>query len=62
MHAKEPDQLLFHELPVACGMEPFFAGETGGERANLLFSAIRSSIQSCSELTTICSEIFRPCS
>jgi hypothetical protein len=44
MHAKEPDQLLFHELPVACGMEPFFAEETGGERANVFFSALKESI------------------
>lgn len=44
MHAKEPDQLLFRELPIACGMEPFSAGETDAERATQFFTVLRSSI------------------
>lgn len=44
MHAKEPDQLLFRELPLACGMEPFSVGETDGERATQFFAVLRSSI------------------
>ena len=44
MHAKEPDQLLFHALPLACGMEPFSAGETDSERANQFFAVLRDSI------------------
>ena len=44
MHAKEPDQLLFRELPVACGMQPFSAGETDAERATQFFTLLRGSI------------------
>ena len=55
MHAKEPDQLLFHALPLACGMEPFSAGETdreAGKTSSLPCCA--SPLLSCSELMTIC--------
>ncbi len=44
MHAKEPDQLLFHALPLACGMEPFSAGETDSDKANQFFAVLRDSI------------------
>ena len=44
MHAKEPDQLLFRELPMACGMEPFSVEETHSERATQFFAVLRSSI------------------
>jgi hypothetical protein len=44
MHAKEPDQLLFRELPIACGMEPFSVEETDGGRATQFFAVLRSSI------------------
>jgi Arc/MetJ-type ribon-helix-helix transcriptional regulator len=44
MNAKEPDELLFRELPRACEMEPFNATETDGERAKTFFVALRASI------------------
>jgi hypothetical protein len=44
MQAKEPDQLLFWQLPEACGMEPFDSAETDGARAKQFFDALRSSI------------------
>jgi hypothetical protein len=44
MHAKEPDQLLFRELPEACGMKPFDAAEKDGTRAKQFFDALRASI------------------
>jgi hypothetical protein len=44
MNAKEPDHLLFNELPQACGMEPFLATEADGSRAKGFFDALRSSV------------------
>jgi hypothetical protein len=44
MHAKEPDQLLFWQLPEACGMAPFDTAEEDGTRAKQFFDALRSSI------------------
>jgi hypothetical protein len=44
MNAKEPDELLFRELPRACDMEPFSAVETDGERAKVFFTVLRASI------------------
>lgn len=44
MHAKEPDQLLFRELPQACGMMPFEAVKADGARAKQFFDALRASI------------------
>jgi hypothetical protein len=44
MYAKEPDQLLFNDLPVACGLEPFSPDEPGGKRTKTFFTALRSSI------------------
>jgi hypothetical protein len=44
MHAKEPDQLLFWQLPEACGMEPFDTAAADGARAKQFFDALRSSI------------------
>ena len=44
MHAKEPDHLLFRELPQACGMEPFSAGDTDVDRAAQFFAVLRGSI------------------
>jgi hypothetical protein len=44
LHAKEPDQLLFQALPVACGLEPFSPDEAGGDRTTVFFTALRSSI------------------
>ena len=44
MHAKEPDQLLFHDLPVACGLQPFSPDEPGGTRTSDFFLALRGAI------------------
>ena len=44
MHAKEPDQLLFWQLPEACGMEPFDTAAADGARAKQFFDALRASI------------------
>jgi hypothetical protein len=44
MQAKEPDQLLFWQLPEACGMEPFDTAQTDGTRVKQFFDALRSSI------------------
>ncbi|MDQ2835207.1 MAG: hypothetical protein M3Y50_15985 [Acidobacteriota bacterium] len=44
LYAKEPDQLLFHELPIACGLEAFSPDEAGGERTTVFFTALRTSI------------------
>ena len=44
LHAKEPDQLLFIELPIACGLEPFSPEESGGNRTIEFFVALRRSI------------------
>ena len=44
MHAKEPDQLLFSQLPEACGMDPFDTAAADGARAKQFFDALRSSI------------------
>jgi hypothetical protein len=44
LYAKEPDQLLFRELPIACGLEPFSADEPAGSRTTIFFTALRSSI------------------
>lgn len=44
MYAKEPDQLLFQELPIACEMEPFSVGETDCDRATQFFAVLRTSI------------------
>jgi hypothetical protein len=44
MYAKEPDQLLFRELPEACGLTAFTATETDGTKAKHFFDALRSSI------------------
>jgi hypothetical protein len=44
MQAKEPDQLLFRELPEACGMAPFDSTESDGTRAKQFFDALRTSI------------------
>jgi hypothetical protein len=44
MHAKEPDQLLFWQLPEACGMEPFDTRAADGTKAKQFFDAIRVSI------------------
>jgi hypothetical protein len=44
LYAKEPDQLLFRELPIACALEPFSPDEAGGERTTIFFTALRTSI------------------
>jgi hypothetical protein len=44
MNAKEPDQLLFWQLPEACGMEPFDTAAADGARAKQFFDALRASI------------------
>lgn len=44
MYAKEPDQLLFSQLPQACGMEPFDAEAADSSRAKQFFDALRASI------------------
>lgn len=44
LYAKEPDQLLFVELPKACGVEPFSPEEQGGKRTTDFFSKLRRSI------------------
>jgi hypothetical protein len=44
MHAKEPDHLLFTDLPVACGLAPFSPEEPGGKRTKDFFVALRAAI------------------
>jgi len=44
LYAKEPDQLLFTELPKACGLAPFSPDEPGGKRTADFFIALRRSI------------------
>jgi hypothetical protein len=44
LHAKEPDHLLFRELPEACGMEAFDTAESDGIRSKQFFDALRASI------------------
>jgi hypothetical protein len=44
LYAKEPDQLLFVELPKACGLKPFSPDEPGGKRTADFFVALRRSI------------------
>jgi hypothetical protein len=44
MHAKEPDELLFRELPEACGMAPFDSTESDGARARQFLEALRVCI------------------
>ena len=44
MNAKEPDQLLFWQLPEACGMEPFGTKVAEDGRSKEFFDALRASI------------------
>ena len=44
LYAKEPDQLLFTDLPQACDMEPFAAADSAPSRAKDFFEALRASI------------------
>lgn len=44
MNAKEPDQLLFWQLPEACGMEPFDTKVAEAGRSKEFFDALKSSI------------------
>jgi hypothetical protein len=44
LHAKEPDQLLFWQLPEACGMEPFEAADNDGTRSKQFFDSLRAAI------------------
>jgi hypothetical protein len=44
LHAKEPDQLLFWQLPEACGMDPFEAADNDGTRSKQFFDSLRAAI------------------
>jgi len=44
LNAKEPDQLLFWQLPEACGMEPFEAADNDGTRSKQFFDSLRAAI------------------
>lgn len=44
LYAKEPDRLVFNDLPIACGLEPFTADETNPEEVRRFFKLFRTSI------------------
>ena len=44
MHAKEPDKLIFEDLPIACGFERFSPDREDGETVRRFFAVFKVSI------------------
>ena len=59
MNAKEPDQLLFWQLPEACGMEPFDTKIAEAGRSKEFLTHFGSQLRSCSAHAKTCSVIFK---